>query len=104
MDNGYEDSGTPYIIPNLKNHATANETRLIVGRALEHFGYGRSVWVTDSDGQQCYKNCKDENAPHGVGFELHSKSKRQAHVLAETGGDPTKLKWNPHSRRRNRPS
>ncbi|HEY1706407.1 MAG TPA: hypothetical protein VGG75_42585 [Trebonia sp.] len=102
VDKGYEDSGAKYHVPNLKNHDTANETRKIVARALEHFGYPRAAWVTDKDGTPCYRGCKDPDAPHGVGFQLHSKTKARAYVVGTTGGDPSKLKWNPHSRRRYR--
>jgi hypothetical protein len=100
VDKGYLDSGRPYIIPGLASHDIANEVRQSLTRGLHHFGLAPAAWVTDGDGEQCWKSCKDPGAPHGAGFELHSKNAARKHVVRETGGDPAKLKFNPHASRR----
>lgn len=95
---GYDGNGVPYVIPDLPSHAAANEARKVVGRALEHFGYPRAAWVADQDGEQCYRACADENAPHQVRFELHNKNAARSHVAREAGGNPANLKYNPFQR------
>lgn len=100
IDKGYLDSGRKYIVPGFANHESANQGRRSITRGLDHFGLARSAWVTDGDGNQCYQDCKDPDAPHGAGFELHSKDRGRAYVVDDTGGDPAKLKWNPHDARR----
>lgn len=99
-DKGYLDSGKPYIIQGFPTHDAAVEAMYTLQRGLEHFGLAKSAWVTDEAGEQCYQDCKNANAPHGAGFELHSKNAARRHVVKETGGDPSKLKYNPHARRR----
>lgn len=99
IDKGHLVSGERYHVPGLASHDIANKARLSVGRALEHFGLSRTAWVTDADGEPCYRDCKDPAAPHGVGFHLYTKDGSRAHVVRETGGDPAKLKFNPHMRR-----
>lgn len=100
IDKGYLDSGRKYIIMGFPTHDRANEARLSILRGLNHFGLSPAAWVTDSGETQCYRDCKDPNAVHGAGFELHSKNEGRKHVVRETGGDPSKLKWNPHMTRR----
>jgi hypothetical protein len=97
---GYTDTGAKYYVRGLDTHDLANETRLTINRALRHFGLSPSSWVTDSADAQCYKNCQDENAPHGVGFELHSKNAARNHILRTAREDPSKVKYNPYSRRK----
>lgn len=100
IDRGMLDSGRPYVVPGLPNHDAANEARRSIARGLTHFGLASSAWVTDADGNQCWKDCKDPSAPHGAAFELHSKNKARAYVVGQTGGDPAKLKFNPYQSRR----
>lgn len=97
IDKGYLDTGQKYIVPGLRDHATANAVRQSITRGLNHFGLSPSAWVTDADGEQCYKDCKDPDAPHGAGFELHSKNQARAYLVKQTGGDPSKLKYNPYA-------
>jgi hypothetical protein len=100
IDRGYLVSGEKYHVPGLMTHDIANTARLSVGRALEHFGLSRAAWVTDADGNPCFRDCKDPSAPHGVGFQLYTKDGARAHVVRESGGDPAKLKFNPHMPRK----
>lgn len=100
VDQGYLDSGRKYQVPGLKDHDTANQTRLSIARGLEHFGLVRAAWVTDADGGQCYTDCKDPAAPHGAAFELHSKNRGRHHIAQTTEFDPGKMKYDPRASRR----
>jgi hypothetical protein len=100
IDKNYLDTGQKYILQGFRDHAAANEVRRSMAAALSHFGLGKASWVTDSDGAQCYQDCKDPDAPHGAGFELHSKNRARRHIVKQTGGDPSKLKYNPYAPRR----
>ena len=98
LNKGYLDSGKPYVVPGFPSHDAANEARQSIARGLHHYGVAPAAWVTDSDGNQCYKNCQDPSAPHGAAFELHSKDRAKKHVVEQTGGDPSKLRFNPYAR------
>lgn len=100
IDKGYMASGANYYVQGLRDHATANQARLSVGRALTFFGLSRTAWVTDADGTPCYKACQDAAAPHGVGFRLISRDAGRRYVAEQSGGDPSKLKYNPYMPRR----
>lgn len=100
INRGFLASGNPYHrIPMLTDHDSANEARKIIARALEHFGLGRAAWVTDADRNPCYRDCKDPAAPHSVGFALYRKDGARKFIATQSGGDPSKLKYNPHMRR-----
>lgn len=100
IDRGYLDSGQKYLIKDLPTHTAAREAQVSIIRGLKHFNLSPSAWVTDSDGNQCYRDCADPSAPHGAGFELHSKRAAQRYLVEQTGGDPSKLKYNPYAPRR----
>lgn len=95
VDRGYLDTGRKYYVGDLNGHETANEARKSITRGLQHFGLAPTAWVTDQAGNPCWKACQDPDAPHGAGFELHSKNAARRHVATQTGGDPAKLKYNP---------
>ena len=97
IDKGYLDTGQKYIVGGLPSHDIANQTRVAITRGLVHFGLAPAAWVTDQAGEQCWKDCADPDAPHGAGFELHSKNEARKHVVRQTAGDPAKLKFNPYS-------
>lgn len=101
IDRGFLESGEDYWIRNLPNHQVANESRLSVGRALVHFNLSRTAWVTDADGNPCYRECVDASAPHGVKFRCFSKTAGRRHIVQQAGGDPSKLKYNPFGKRKN---
>lgn len=98
IDKGYLDSGRKYIVHGFRTHDAANEARQSLNRGLAHFGLAPAAWVTDGAGEQCWKDCADPDADHGAGFELHSKNAAKRHVVKETGGDPSKLRFNPYAR------
>ena len=103
LDSGYKETGEPYVVKGLPTHTIANEARLSVGRGLAHYNLSRACWVVDGDGNPCYQNCVDENAPHGVAFRLLSKQAGRAYIVQKTGGDPSKLKYNPWRRKKPTP-
>lgn len=100
LDEGHLESGEPFLISPMPTHTIANDARLSVGRALVHFNLSRTAWVVDGDGEPCYRDCKDENAPHGVKFRLFSKNAGRRHIVQQAGGDPSKLKYNPFEKRK----
>ena len=98
IDRGYVDSDIAYVIPPTAPHERANDLRKWIKAAGEHLGPSAAAWVTDQDGMQCWKACRDPDAPHGVKFKLWSKNEARKHVVAQSGGDPANLKYNPFSR------
>jgi len=100
IDRGYLDSGQKYFIPGLPTHAAAREAQQSILRGLRYFNLAPSAWVTDEAGNQCHRDCADPSAPHGAGFELHSKDAAKKYLVDQTGGDPAKLRYNPYAPRR----
>ena len=96
INRGYVDNGEPFLLPGLRDHASANDARVSVARALEHFNLGRAAWVIDANGEPCYRDCRNPSAPHGIGFQLHSKNKARQHVAQR---DQAEVKYNPFLRR-----
>jgi hypothetical protein len=62
-------------------------------------GVSCAAWVTDADGEPCYRSCADPSAPHGVHFRLFPKNASRRFVTEQAGGDPAKLKYNPWKRK-----
>lgn len=102
LDTGYLDSDAVYTIPGFPDHATANEGRLSVNRSARRQNLSPGAWVTDQDGQPCYKDCQAPSAPHEVHFRLWSKDRARTHVFRQSGGDPANLKYNPWTSHRTR--
>jgi hypothetical protein len=102
LDRGYLDSGAVYAIPGFPSHDTANEGRLSVNRSARRQNLSPGAWVTDNDGEPCYKQCQDPAAPHQVHFRLWSKDQARTHVFRQSGGDPQNLKFNPWTSHRTR--
>lgn len=103
LDQGFLASGATYTVKDIPDHAAANEARLSVGRALTANNLARAVWVADSDGVPCNPlktPCKDESAKHQVCFRLISKTVARAFIVQQSGGDPSKMKYNPFEQRK----
>jgi hypothetical protein len=98
LDQGFLDTGAIYHVDGFEGHEAANEARKSVNRAGQHLNVSTPCWVVDQGGESCYKACTDQNAPHGIRFRLHSKDQARQHVVQQTGGDPSKLKFNPFAR------
>lgn len=95
---GYLGTEAIYPVDGFPSHGVANLARLSVKRAGEHLGVSAAPWVVDGDGLHCPGPCKDPNGPHGVRFRLYTKESARRHVLAATGGDPAKLRYNPFAK------
>jgi len=95
IDNGYVITGAPYPIDGFATHDAANAGRRSIRLAGQHLGVSVAAWVTDADGERCYKSCADPNAPHGVRFRLFTKESGRQKVVTDSGGDPANLKYNP---------
>lgn len=98
VDAGYLDTDREYDVPGIASHRAANEARLSVNRGAPHLGVAVACWVTDNDGNSCYKDCQDGSAAHGVRFKVFSKNKARTHVVRQSGGDPAKLRYNPFAK------
>lgn len=98
IERGYINSDVPYVIPPMATHEQANELRKWIKVAGDHLGPSAAAWVTDQDGMQCWKACRDANAPHGVNFKLWSKDEARKHEVRVSGGNPANLKYNPFAR------
>jgi hypothetical protein len=99
---GHVVSGEPYPIDGFEGHEAANRGRMSVRRGCQHLGVSCACWVVDADGERCYKDCKDGNAPHGLRIRLFPKDSGRKYVAEQTGGDPSKLKYNPFKRAESR--
>jgi hypothetical protein len=98
IEQGHLDTGKPYAIHGFTSHDAANEGRLSVNRGGKHLNVATPSWVVDEGGNPCYKACSDPEGPHSVYFRLHSKDSARKHVVAQSGGDPANLKYNPFAR------
>lgn len=99
LDQGYLDSGRDYVLEGTLTHEGANEARLSVRRGARHFGVSCAAWVVGPDGEQCTYDCPDPAAGHTLAFQLYNKEAAAQYLARQTGGDPSKLKYNPYGRR-----
>jgi hypothetical protein len=98
IEHGYLDSGEVFTVPGMASHDIANDGRLSVNRAARRRNLSPGAWVADADGNPCNpakQPCADPGGPHLVKFRLWSKNTARTHIFRETGGDPSKLKYNP---------
>lgn len=96
IERGFIHTGEVYTdIGALPNHSIANTSRRLVKNAGQHLGVSVAAWVVDADGEPCWKDCQDASAPHSVRFRVFTKNSGRAKVVQDTGGDPSKLKYNP---------
>ena len=98
IDRGLIDTGQEYVIPPAGTHEQANAARKWISTGAAHYGVSAAAWVTDQDGIQCWKACRDANAPHGIRFKLWSKDEARKHIVRQSGGNPANLKYNPYRR------
>lgn len=105
LKRGFLDSDEAYQIPGFPGHAAAAEGMQSLYRAARRMNLGFGARVYDETGQQCWEKgkrveeyCYDPQAPHMVDFRIWSKNSTRAHVLEESGGDPSRLRYNPWAR------
>jgi hypothetical protein len=94
VDTGYLGGEQSLDIP-LESHDAANEGRLSVNRAARRRNLSPGAWVANEAGEPCRADCPDPGAPHYLRVRLWAKNLARTHVFRETGGDPSKLKYNP---------
>jgi hypothetical protein len=99
IDGGWVGNRQPYPVENFNTHDAANAGRKSVLKAGRHFNVSVSAWVTDASGENCYRQCKNPDAPHGIRFMLFSKNEGRAYIAGIAEGDPGKLKYNPFAKR-----
>lgn len=83
-------------------HDAADDARLSLRRAGNHYGVSVSAWVTNQAGESCWEGegCQEPDAPHITHFRVHSKDRGRAHQ-AELGGQPGGIgnwRYNPYAR------
>jgi len=88
--------GHELAIPMAHHHA-ANAGRLSVRSAARHYGLSCATWVSSATSPRCV-DCPDENTPHVLHIRLYSKEEGRQFVIEQTGGDPGRLKYNPHEK------
>ena len=81
IDSGVE---CKYIYP---SHDVADDVRLSLRRAGNHYQVSVPAWVTNQAGESCWEDCQDPGAPHVIHFRVHSKEHGRAHQ-AELAGKP----------------
>jgi hypothetical protein len=100
----YLDSGLIYPVDGFTDHESANQGRLSANRAGRHHNIAISTWVVNAKGDGCWKDgslqCTDPEGPHGIRFTVHSKNAARGHIVAKSGGDPSRLKYNPFAKHR----
>jgi hypothetical protein len=101
LKTGHLDSDAAYDVPGAPSHAIAYKSMGAIFRAARRQNLSPAAWVADQDGNPCWKNCADPDAPHMVRFKLWSKDKARAHVFRQSGGDPANLRFNPWEAGRN---
>ena len=91
INNGYVASGKYYNCDGFTTRDAANEGRKAINNAARHLGVSCSAKETD-DLQQL------GDGTWRVRFRLWPKNAGRAHVVQQTGGDPSKLAYNPFRR------
>jgi|SRR5579859_3044103 len=102
IDKGYVERGTaqgrdsdPYWIPGFPSHKVANEARRSIYCAAKHFGVSCSSRTNEDIIEQ-------EDGTFTLRFWIMSRDSAKRRVLETTGGDPSKLAYNPFKRRNQR--
>jgi hypothetical protein len=93
------DSGTE-CRDTFQGHDAADDIRLSLRRAGNHYGVSVAAWVTNQDGESCWEDCQDPASPHITHFKVHSKEHGRAHV-ADQGNQPGGIgnwRYNPYLR------
>ena len=92
LDSGFECRDT------FPSHDEADDVRLSLRRAGNHFGVSVAAWVTDRQGVSCWQDCRSLDGPHITHFTVHSKERGRAHVGAQAEGNAGRLRYNPYLR------
>lgn len=105
LKRGFMDSGEAYQIPGFPSHEAAAEGMRSLYRAARRMNVSFAARVCDDTGEQCWEPgtpledyCYDPQGEHRVHFLIWSKNRARAYVLEQSGGDPSKLRYNPWER------
>ena len=100
IERGYLNTDTPFDVP-MPSHDAANRGRLSINRSARRQNLSPAAWVAGEDGEPCNPKvspCQAPEGPHYVRFRLWAKDAGRVHIFRQTGGDPSKLKYNPWNR------
>jgi hypothetical protein len=81
-------------------HDAADDIRLSLRRAGNHYEVSVPAWVTNQAGESCWEDCQDPDAPHITHFRVHSKDHGRAHQM-DQGNQPGGIgnwRYNPYLR------
>jgi hypothetical protein len=91
LDKGYLGTGQPYVVRGLATHEAAEQARKCINSAARHLG----VSCSSRQGEDVIA---EPDGTYTVQFKLFSKSSAREHIVRQSGGDPTKLAYNPFAR------
>lgn len=90
---GHVDTGKNYVIPGFPTREIANEARKSVYNASRHLG----VSCSSRTGEDILDA---GDGTFTVQFRLWSKNHGRRHIVKTTGGDPSRLAYNPFERKK----
>ena len=91
IDQGYVGTGRPYVIKGFTSKEAAERGRRSVNNAARHMG----VSCSSRQNQDVHEAADGTFEVH---FRLFTKASARQHITQATGGDPTKLAYNPFRR------
>jgi hypothetical protein len=91
IDQGFVGTGQPFIIRGFPTRQAAEEGRKSVNAAAKHLG----VSCSSRQGEHVIDS---GNGTFELHFRLFSKNSAREYIARTTGGDPSKLAYNPYQR------
>lgn len=91
INKGYLNTGRHYYVDGFDTEDTAQEARRSIYNACRHL----NVSCSSRSGEDVLQLT---DSSWRVQFRIYSKEHGRAHIAQQTGGDPSKLAWNPFQR------
>ncbi len=91
IDKGFVGSGRYYTVDGFTSHEAANAGRRSINNAARHLG----VSCSSAEAADCQQLT---DGTYRVRFRLWPKNSGRAHVTSQSGGDPSKMPYNPFRR------
>lgn len=91
IESGYINTGKYYEVRGFASEAVAQDSRRSIYAACRHL----NVSCSSRSGEDVLEMT---DSTWMVRFRIFTKEHGRAHVLAQSGGDPSKLAWNPFER------
>ncbi len=91
IDQGYVGTDRPYPVRGFPTWQIANEARKSINNAARHLGVACSSRSADHI-------IAEPDGTFTVHFRLYAKNQARAYIASQTGGDPSKLAYNPFRR------